>query len=262
MITFSLAGCVTQPAMAPSHITLLHSGRMLVVVPVRSYYTLTSPYGPSKSQAVAVGVAGVIGGAIGGAIAGAITSGGESMAAKANAALLPYADQIRTLYPKQAFLDAAQLAADHVHWMGKDPAVNLYGKAGVPGSGKMSHLVQSSSTQAIVFVNCAAGFSADMKAVAVMAQVEVYARGARRGNLIDGGVLEERAQLANTGPQLKPYGYEGIAAGKQDDRAAQGARANLWFKNDGKRYKAALAEDMQKLQVALVNYLDGRRTSK
>ena len=65
--------------------------------------------------------------------------------------------------------------------------------------------------------------------------------------------------MADSGPALKSVGVEGIAASKLNDRAALSARANLWFEDNGKRFKRAVAMDRAKLQTALGDYLTGRR---
>lgn len=256
----SLAACTSTPAMAPSHIAALHSGSMLVVIPKRPYITLASPRDISAGDVATAGVLfGAIGVAIASSVAGSHMSENEEIY---STDMGPYEGRFRSLYPNRQFMDIARSVADHVPWMGKDPSVELYDKPGAPGSGRMSHLAQSSDTQAVVLLKCVTGFSSDMRSLDLVAQVEVYAKGVRRGQLVDGATLEESTRLDSAGPALEPYGYEGIAAGKQNDRAARSARANLWFENEAKRYKAALGRNMDELQAALENYLNGRRSSK
>lgn len=257
-----LAACTTQPAMSPSHIALLHSGEMIVAIPKRPYLTLLSPYKVPASEALIEGLGVSMGGAIGGAIYGAAGAAHKQGAMAANMALAPYADLIHEADSKRAFLGVAKSAASHVSWMGGNPEVKIYPVAGVPGSGKMSHLAQTGKKQAVVLVKCVLGFSADLRSLVAVAEVQVYARGRNRAQLIDGGSLEAGAQLQELGPALKAYGFEGIATGKLNDRAALGARANVWFEKGGERYKAAVTRDMASLRLELSDYLNGRRGSK
>lgn len=255
----ALAACSSQPVMQPSHVAILHSGSMLVAVPKRSYFTLTSPYSVSGST-LNEGLGIVMGGAVGGAIIAA-TAPGQKDKTITSRVLMPYANQIRNIHSGRHFLGVARSAVGQAPWMGSEPDVTLYSGKGVPGFGSMNHRVQSGSTQAVVFLNCKVGFSFDLKVLYAVVQVEVYAKGAQHANLIDGGTLKTGTDLQDSGPALGVYGVEGIASGKLNDRAALGARANLWLENDGKRYKAAVAEDMAKLRPMLINYLNGRRSS-
>ncbi|MGH8128839.1 MAG: hypothetical protein ACRETC_10875 [Gammaproteobacteria bacterium] len=255
----ALAACSSQPAMQLSHVAVLHSGSVLVAVPKRSYFTLTSPYTVSGST-LNEGLGIVMGGAVGGAIMAATTPDQKDKAIT-SIVLMPYANQIRRMPPGQHFLDVARSAVSQAPWMGSEPDVTQYSGKGVPGFGAMNHKVQSGSTQAVVLLNCEVGFSFDLKVLYAVVQVEVYTKGNQHANLIDGGTLKAGTDMQDAGPALGAYGVEGIASGKLNDRAALGARANLWFEDDGKRYKAAAAEDMAKLRPMLINYLNGRRSA-
>lgn len=255
----SLAGCSSQPVMQPSHVAALRSGRMIVAVPKRAYVTLSSPYAVSGS-ALAEGLGVTMGGAVGAAIYSAAAPG-QDRKVLVGVVLRPYASQIRQMHSGQHFFDIARLAADQTPWMGNDPEVSRYTKPDAPGSGAMSRIVQSGGTQAVVLLNCAIGFSFDLKTLYAEVQVGVYAQGPHHANLIDGGTLKAGTDLQDAGSALGDYGVEGIASGKPEDLAALGARANLWLENDGKRYRTAVAEDMAKLRPMLINYLNGRRSS-
>lgn len=258
----SLAACTSPVEMAPSHIASLHSGSMVVAIPKRSHITLAPPRSVSAGNIAEFAVIDLLFGNAAGSLGEAnLVAGMQARQGNYAEDLGPYSRLFWSLYPKRRFMDVARSVADHVPWMGRNPSVELYGKAGAPGSGYMSHLAQSVATQAVILVKYKLGFSADLERLAAVAQVEVYAKGIRRGQLIDSAIFKESTRLTDTGPSLKPYGYEGIAAGTQNDRAARGARANVWMADGGNRYKVAVADDMSRLRADLTNFLNGRPAS-
>jgi len=258
-----LAACTTQPAMAPAYVAALHSGKLIIDVPAPTHLILILP-GAGGTKILEAELTGFAIGGIYGGIAAGSSAGAEVRyrAEQANAILKPYVGLIRAIPLRQEFFAIGRKAVVKVPWIRSSSSANLYQGTGSLGSGKMHQLTQAGGVQAIAFMQATIAFSPDLEQVYAIAHMEVYARGAQHANFIDGGTLYVSTTMTATGPALKPTGVDGTAASKSNDKAALGARANLWFENDGKRYKAAVAEDMEKLQAALANYLNGRRRPK
>jgi len=248
--------------MSPSHIASLHSGRMIVASPGTAHPSLTAARMSMTGTMLEVAAGAVFGGEIYGLALANQTGLRMSKIRKIDTVLSPYAATLVNLYPRHEFMDISRSAADHVHWMGKNPVVRMYAKPGEAGSAEKSHIAHASSAQATVFVDYTFGFGLNLKSLAVKAHVQVYSRGAHRGDLIDGTDLDASVQLMKLAPPLKAHGFEAMAASKLNDWAALGARANVWFENGGARYKSAVARDMAKLRFELTNYLNGRQGRK
>ncbi len=270
-VAIVLAGCSTQPTMNTDYVKALHSGQLVIQIPKQTNFVVVLPRSPNGEE-----IAGAIPGAV---VVGALTGApgfalamGEQLSAPgpmqqlvgvAQRTLNPYAEQIRSFVPlSQSFLAAGRKAVISVPWIRNSSAVVLYQGKGSLGSGKMSRLTQAAGTQAIAFAKAAIAFSPDLERVYAIVQIEVYAKDQDRASFLSGGTLYAGTAMVDVGPALKKVGVEGIAASNLDDDAALGARANLWFENSGARFKRAVSMDMEKLQKALANYLDGRRDAK
>jgi hypothetical protein len=248
--------------MAPAYVAALHSGKLIIDVPAPTHLILILP-GAGGTEILEAELTGfAIGGTLGGIAAGS-SAGAEVRyrAEQANATLKPYVSLIRAIPLRQEFLVIGRKAAANVAWIGNGSSAKLYEGSGSFGSGEMHRLTQVGGVQAIAFMMATIAFSPDLEQVYAIAHMEVYARGAQHANFIDGGMLYVSTTMTATGPALKSFGVEGIASSKPNDKAALGARANLWFEDNGKRFKRAVARDMAGLQTALGNYLTGRRRS-
>lgn len=261
-VTASVAACTSPPAMAPSHIALLHSGSVVIAIPKRPYITLASPRAMDAGDVTEFAVMGLLCGTLCGGLAGGdVAAQMDARQGVYAADLGPYSKLFWSLYPRDQFMEVAGSVADRVHWMGEQPSVKLYEKAGAPDSGEMSRLAQSANTQAVVLLKCKLGFGENMKKLTAIVQVAVYAKGIHRGQLIDAATFRESTRLDDSGGALKHYGYEEIAAAKKNSGATRGARANVWMKDGAKRYKAAVANEMARLRTDLTRFLNGRPAS-
>ncbi len=240
-----LTACTTQPAMAPAHVAALHSGKLIIDVPAKTHLILILLSAETSKER----------------LAGLSGTGGDvrSRAEQANAILKPYVGLIRAIPLRQKFLAVGRGAVVKVPWIRSSSSANLYQGTGSLGSSKMHQLTQAGGVQAIAFMTAAIAFSPNLDRVYAIAHMEVYTRGVHHARFIDGGALYVNTTMADAGPALKSVGVESIAASKLNDRAALSARANLWFEDNGKRFKRAVAMDRAKLQTALGDYLTGRR---
>lgn len=161
----------------------------------------------------------------------------------------------------KAFYRAGKQAAASVPWLSGDSSrVELADEPGRIGDAPMEEITESSAVNAVVFMAPQLALSPDMKSLYVIATVRVFANGAHGDAIfLDGGKLLAATKLVDTSPPLGNVGVEGIAASKNDDWGAIGARANMWFANGGARIGQAVEIIDRILAVKLHNFLTGHR---
>lgn len=257
----ALTACISQPAMAPSHVSALRSGKLVVEKPTAGIVVLT----PGQEGQLAE--AGFVGALAGGQFgmyaaegnAGAVASKKHKLAATV---LRPYAHEIDTMDFVQDFRAIGENAAAAVPWLQKSGAqVELSSAPGWLNRNRMEHITQASGVDAVVFMHPSLAFSPDMKTLYLLAIVRVYLRGQDRATLLDGGDLVAGAMLGDTMPAFGTNGVDAIAASERNGEGALVARANVWFANGGGRIKQALGQAEKILTGKLENYLIGRRAT-
>ncbi len=258
-----LAACTSQPAMAPSHVSGLHSGKLIIEPPAGKITILTVP---EEAEILRAANAGLMAASIGGPFAAMVAQSvvrGEMDAKRTRAVkiLKPYANLIDTLSFTGDFRKTGEKAATSVPWIaGGSSQVMLASAPGEISQQQMEHIAQMAHVAAVAFASLHFGFSADMKALYLFAIMHVYARGeGERTVFLDGGILIAGAKFDDTSPALGTSGIEGIAASKRDDDEALGARAKLWFANDGARVRQAFNKADDIFTEKLHNFLIARR---
>lgn len=174
-----------------------------------------------------------------------------------SALLKPYREAIQGLHVAQTFLSSAQQVVSNVPWIKNSSNVMLYRGTEPMNAQTMHALTFHSGKDAIVFVRPIVVFSSDMEQVYVIARVTVYASGPVHAFFMGSTTLYARVLLNDTGPELRNYGAEGLAASEQIGPSVVHARASVWFAHDASRLKQAFVKDVQNLQAPLSSYLRG-----
>ncbi|MGH8427863.1 MAG: hypothetical protein ACRES7_07770 [Gammaproteobacteria bacterium] len=245
--------------MLPSDIDALHSGKLVIEQPAQKVEVLTAG---EMVQMTHVGLAT--------SFAMGIFAGMNEMAAaestwaqerkEALKALQPYVKTMNNLALSEDFYTLGKSVGAAVPWLRSSGSqvILANGSHGLDHN-QMRQATKRSGLNAVAFVMPKIVFLPSLKALYVIGDIQVYVQGQKRVLFLSGGALIAGSKLAATAPTPGTSATKAIAGSDTSD--AIEARANLWFANDGARFKQGLDHATAVFSVKLKDYLTGIRAT-